>query len=124
MTPSLEQVSTLYVVVGISSLCTIGVFVLQAIQTFRRQPPVDASLEQKADKDTLAKHFVSQKMCDEKHKIVKTNEQLSELFVTKQLYDREIQQRDSWREEVNAKLTRIDRGVTAIAIKSGVEVQL
>jgi hypothetical protein len=42
----------------------------------------------------------------------------------REIYQREIEQRDEWRHEVNTKLESIQRGITALAVKADVEVEL
>jgi|GEM_PF-3022015 len=83
------------------------------VAIFRRRPPIDAE-------------FVTwEKLngyCDLRHQPVKSDQQLQAEFVTRREYKAEKEMTDNFREELRRDVKRIDKNVTALATKMGIEV--
>jgi hypothetical protein len=89
--------------------------VVLIISVFRRRPPID---------EEFVKWTGLREHCKQNHKPVKSEEQLRASFVPSELYEREIEQRDEWRREVNGKLDKLLLAVGVIAKQQGVEIEL
>lgn len=135
MTPSLENISILYVVLGLSGLGNIVSVILVAIQTFKRTPPAEAQFADAEQNrvshdilhrriDAVVKEGVTQAQCQKDMRGVLSEQQLGEFLVTRKEYLREIQERDTWRHDVNKNLNSINKSLAALAAKSGAEVEL
>jgi len=91
----------------------IATFIVLAIVAFRRRPPIEAEFITKAELD---------KICTLRHTPVKTDEELQREFVTRREYKAEKDLTDNFREELRRDVKRIDKNVTALATKMGIEV--
>jgi hypothetical protein len=103
----------------ITNVTTCAASIASVLGVFRRKPPIEAEFSN-AEKNSEAHAFLHRRIdkllaeCPNNHRDL----------LPREIYQREIEQRDEWRHEVNTKLEAIQRGITALAVKADVEVEL
>jgi hypothetical protein len=121
MTMSFEQFAMLTVVSGISGLVGIASLVFMAIQTFRRRPPIEAQFadSKQNHEDHIAIHRRISDLRDESDKkfVLKEHCVVAEKMTLQ--FRSDLKQSV---ERVESDIRRVDKNVTALATKLGVEV--
>lgn len=105
----------LFVVMGVNAVMKL----VDRVKPKEPEPPLH---KQYASREELTGHA---KWDDEQHILLhnRINVAKSE-FIPRDLYLREIQQRDEFRSSTEKKLDRLLAGVAALAAKNGVEIEL